>query len=171
MRMSVARLIHDARAAAGLTQAELARRAGTSQPAIARYERGASSPSVLTLERILAAAGQRLALTATPSLTAHDASSARMRKLRAHRREILALARAHGMRDVRIFGSVVHGRDTPTSDIDLVVDPVFGRHGLFPMLDFRDAVAELLNERVDVVAAPILTPEVAAQVEREGIPL
>ncbi|MFM7694448.1 MAG: helix-turn-helix transcriptional regulator, partial [Actinomycetota bacterium] len=41
-------MISEARTAAGLTQAELARRSGTSQPAIARYEAGTSSPSIVT---------------------------------------------------------------------------------------------------------------------------
>ncbi len=172
MRMSAALLIHAARAAAGLTQAELARRAGTSQPAIARYERGASSPSVVTLERILAAAGQRLALTATPSLTAHDASSARMQKLRAHRREILALARAHGVRDVRIFGSVVHGRDTPTSDIDVLVevgDDYWG--GLAKMTDVKEALEQLLGERVDVWSLAYMKPAVAMAARASAVSL
>ncbi len=170
--MSAARLIHDARAAAGLTQAELARRAGTSQPAIARYERGASSPSVVTLERILAAAGQRLTLTATPSLTAHDASSARMRKLRTHRREILALARAHGVRDVRIFGSVVHGRDTPTSDIDVLVevdDDYWG--GLHTLTVVGEQLSARFDERFDIWAVAYLKEPVAEAALAEAVAL
>jgi len=41
----------------GLTQSELAVRAGTSQPAVARYESGASNPSTATLQRLTRAAG------------------------------------------------------------------------------------------------------------------
>jgi uncharacterized protein len=53
-------LIRTARGRAGLTQAELGRRAGTSQSAVALYEAGTRSPTMDTLERILAAAGFEL---------------------------------------------------------------------------------------------------------------
>jgi transcriptional regulator with XRE-family HTH domain len=52
-----ASLIIDARERAGLTQAELGRRAGTVQSAIAAYEAGRRQPTLPTLYRILAAAG------------------------------------------------------------------------------------------------------------------
>jgi transcriptional regulator with XRE-family HTH domain len=67
-------LIRMARRQAGLTQAVLAERAGTSQAAVSAYESGRRSPSVDTLCRILSAAGfevrMRLAApdTHTPSL-------------------------------------------------------------------------------------------------------
>jgi len=50
----------EARARAGLTQAELAERMGTSQSAVARLESGKSLPSVATLEKLAAATGSRL---------------------------------------------------------------------------------------------------------------
>jgi transcriptional regulator with XRE-family HTH domain len=52
--------MHDARLAAGLTQAELARRSGTSQATLSAYEHGTKVPSASTLARVLAAAGRRL---------------------------------------------------------------------------------------------------------------
>lgn len=60
--MRAAELIKQVRKAAGLTQAELARRAGTSQPVISAYEHGHRDPSVSTLRRILNAASARLEL-------------------------------------------------------------------------------------------------------------
>jgi transcriptional regulator with XRE-family HTH domain len=53
-------LIRMARRHAGLTQTELAQRAGTSQAAVSAYESGRRSPSVDTLCRVLAAAGVEL---------------------------------------------------------------------------------------------------------------
>lgn len=58
--MGSSRLIRDARAAAGLTQTELARRGGTSQATLSAYESSEKVPSAATLERVLAAAGRRL---------------------------------------------------------------------------------------------------------------
>ena len=61
-RRPVWALIREARRRAGLTQAELATRAGTSQPAIARYERARAMPDLSTLHRIIEACGFELRL-------------------------------------------------------------------------------------------------------------
>jgi transcriptional regulator with XRE-family HTH domain len=58
--MDAAASLRDARRRAGLTQAELARRAGTSQATISAYEHGRKEPSLDTLSRLLAASGVRL---------------------------------------------------------------------------------------------------------------
>jgi uncharacterized protein len=50
----------------GLTQADLARRAGTSQPVVSAYERGRRDPTFGTLRRLVAAGGERLRLDASP---------------------------------------------------------------------------------------------------------
>lgn len=60
--MNAAAAIRDARQRAGLTQAALAARAGTSQATLSAYERGRKEPSVATLDRILDAAGARLSV-------------------------------------------------------------------------------------------------------------
>lgn len=68
--MSAAHLVRTARAAAGLTQAELAARAGLQQPVIARLERGGANPTLATLERVMLATGHRL--TAAPVASGVD---------------------------------------------------------------------------------------------------
>jgi len=60
--MTVARLVNQARERAGLSQRELAARAGTSAAAICEVEGGRRDPRVETLERIVGATGGRLAL-------------------------------------------------------------------------------------------------------------
>jgi hypothetical protein len=62
-----ARLVGGARRRAGLSQRELAQRAGTSQSVLARIERGQTSPGAQTLERILRAAGFSLRVELKPS--------------------------------------------------------------------------------------------------------
>ena len=59
-----------ARAKAGLTQKELARRMGTTQTVIARLEGGRAKPSTRTLERFAAATGTRLRIAFEPAGTA-----------------------------------------------------------------------------------------------------
>jgi transcriptional regulator with XRE-family HTH domain len=61
-RWTVWSLVREARRRAGLTQAQLAARAGTSQPAIARYERGRAMPDIATLDRVVEACGFELRL-------------------------------------------------------------------------------------------------------------
>jgi transcriptional regulator with XRE-family HTH domain len=59
-------LIRRAREREGLSQAALARRLGTSQPAVARLEAGRSNPRILTIRRALDALGHDLELTSRP---------------------------------------------------------------------------------------------------------
>lgn len=58
------RIVREARLAAGLTQAELARRMGTTQSAIARLEAKGANPRVRTLEQAVRATGHHLAVDA-----------------------------------------------------------------------------------------------------------
>lgn len=62
--MDTAAALAQARAAAGLTQAGLAARAGTSQATVCAYELGTKRPSIETFERLLDAMGQRLEVVA-----------------------------------------------------------------------------------------------------------
>jgi transcriptional regulator with XRE-family HTH domain len=66
--MNAATLVRRARQDAGLTQRELARKAGTSQPAVAAVEAGRKQPTVATLCRWLEAAGAALALETAEDL-------------------------------------------------------------------------------------------------------
>jgi transcriptional regulator with XRE-family HTH domain len=59
-----AALIKAVRRRQGLTQADLARRAGTSQPVISAYEHGRRDPSYETLRKLVEAGGERLQLDA-----------------------------------------------------------------------------------------------------------
>ena len=59
-------LVRDIRERAGLTQEELARRAGTSQPAVARLETGEVTPNLATLMRLAEAAECELEVRIVP---------------------------------------------------------------------------------------------------------
>jgi transcriptional regulator with XRE-family HTH domain len=51
-----AELLERVRVSSGLTQEELARRAGTSRPTLSAYEHGRKSPTVTTFARLLSRA-------------------------------------------------------------------------------------------------------------------
>jgi hypothetical protein len=70
-------IVRTLREQAGLSQRELAGRAGTSQPAIARYERGVSTPSWETLERLADACGRRIEIDVAMRPDPHDLELAR----------------------------------------------------------------------------------------------
>lgn len=64
-------LIRLARDKAGLTQSELAERAGASQQAISAYETGRKEPTLPTLQRLAAAAGFEMRIRLEP-IDDHD---------------------------------------------------------------------------------------------------
>lgn len=169
--MNVGRLIAEARARAGLTQAALARGASTSQAAIARYESGSVSPSVVTLERVLRAAGATLQLS-TGLAPRADLSSTQAQTLRHHRKDVLKCLRSIGASNVRVFGSVARGTDVrPDSDIDLLVDFDASSAGLLPILRVNEQLTGLLGYSVDVAPASILRDDVARSALAEAVPL
>jgi len=71
-RLGVGYLVLKARAAAGFSQSQLARRIGTSQSMIARWESGKQLPSVRTLLRIAEATGFGLSLGLRDRKTGRD---------------------------------------------------------------------------------------------------
>lgn len=66
-------LLRGARERAGLSQRDLARAAGSSQGTVTAYERGRMSPTVRTLDRLLATCGMQLRAELEPLLADVDA--------------------------------------------------------------------------------------------------
>jgi transcriptional regulator with XRE-family HTH domain len=91
--MNTATSLRDARRRARLSQAELARRTGTSQATISAYENGRKQPSVDTFSRLLAASGSRLTVKSGQQPVVHPSAAQRARAGRTLL-EVLALAEA-----------------------------------------------------------------------------
>lgn len=166
--MDAALLVRKARQQAGLTQAELADAAGTSQPAVAAYESGQRSPSVRTLDKLIRATGMRI--------------DARLREAPPARGDLLAFAREHqaairdaaasrGIRNIRVFGSAARGEDTPDSDLDLLVDFDTAKHGLMPLAGFVNDVQAIIGRDVDASTSALLRDEIRDMAEQEAVPL
>ena len=132
--MTFAQQLQQARLSAGLTQAALAKLAGTSQARISSYEHGSVVPNSATQERLLRVA------RALPSVI-----------LDRHRDEVKAIAARHGLSNVRVFGSVARGTDTVASDLDLLVTPS-PRTTLFDLAAYAVEIEDLLGCDVDVVS-------------------
>lgn len=174
--LSVPKVILQARLDANLTQVDLAARAGTSQPTLARYETGAALPTLPTLERLLAACGRRLELQTPPAKRPTPTSSVRGQlgpqadKLRRSRRRLLDAAKRHGIDHVRAFGSVARGEATAQSDVDLLVDLKPNRT-LLDLAAFRREAGEILDLPVDVATVDMLKERIRDEVLSEALPL
>jgi transcriptional regulator with XRE-family HTH domain len=92
--------LRSARKRAGLTQGELAARAGTSQATISAYESGSKQPSVATFSRLLAAAGSRLTVEQARAPVV-EPSSTELTKAGATLAEVIGLAEALPVRHAR----------------------------------------------------------------------
>lgn len=90
--------------------------------------------------------------------------------LAANRDQILALARAHGARNVRVFGSVARGTDRESSDLDLLVD-ADATVTLFSLAGLELALAQLLGVRVEVRTPAEISRYIRDRVLAEARPL
>ena len=140
------------RAAAGLTQRELADASGVRQPLIAAIESGARRPTEATRRALDGA------LQVRPSQLLHAA-----------RPEVLAAVRAVGGTDVRVFGSVAAGSDQPGSDLDLLVTFPPGAD-IVTLLTLEEELSALLTVPVEVVSAGSTGP-VLERALAEAVPL
>ncbi|MDZ7803829.1 nucleotidyltransferase family protein [Thiohalophilus sp.] len=70
--------------------------------------------------------------------------------LQTHREAIRRIVARHHASNPRIFGSVIHGEDTDTSDLDIIVDTT-DETSLFDIGAIHAELTELLGVKVDVL--------------------
>jgi predicted nucleotidyltransferase len=93
-----------------------------------------------------------------------------MTDIQAHRDQILQLARAHGARNVRVFGSVARGQSDAASDIDLLVEMAPDRSLLDRIALIHD-LQDLLGWPVDVINERALHRAIRDRVLAEAVQL
>ena len=164
-------VLRQARKRAGLSQVELATRAGVTQSVISAYESEQRQPSIPALARLIEAAGYELTLGLR-----HQPNRLRRlsgpvgRRVRRHRHDMIAAAAAHGVRNLRVFGSVARGEDRPDSDVDLLADLPPGL-SLFGLGRVEADLETILGTRVDLIPAGDLKPGVSERVMNDLIAL
>lgn len=89
-------------------------------------------------------------------------------ELRARREQILEIAARHGVRNIRVYGSVARGEAREGSDVDFLVDVEEGR-SLFDLGGFYADLQDLLGCEIDVGTA--IKERLREQVEAELVPL
>ena len=122
------------RLAAGMTQEQVARHAGIAPANVAAYERGTRSMSPAMRDRVIRAMRR-------PS-----------QALREHATEVEARLAAALLTNVRVFGSVARGQDSPGSDIDLLVDAA-PEADAFTIGDALLDIEAALGFHVDIILA------------------
>jgi len=86
------------------------------------------------------------------------------------RSTIRRLAAAYRTTNPRIFGSVAQGKDTTSSDLDVLVEPL-PKTTLFDLGGLQDALEEALGVKVDVVTPMDLPPHIRAVVVEQAVPV
>jgi uncharacterized protein len=165
------RLLRRARRSAGISQAELAFRAGVAQSVISTYEAGRRQPSLPTLAKLIDAAGADLIVDIQQQPVQLSRLSGPVgRQVRRKRRDLVAAAAAHDVTNLRVFGSVARGEDRPDSDVDLLVDlpPDIALLGLGLVQADLEAI---LGIKIDLVSASDLKRAVRARAERDLVAL
>ncbi|HUB41089.1 MAG TPA: helix-turn-helix domain-containing protein [Streptosporangiaceae bacterium] len=169
--LTAAGLLRQARQRAGMSQVELAARAGVAQSVISAYESGHRQPAVPTLAALIEAAGFELAMSVRrPPGRLKKLSGPVGQRVRRRRRDLIAAAAGHGVSRLRVFGSVARGQDRPDSDVDLVADLPPGM-SLFGLARVQAELEGIVGARVDLVPAADLKPEVRERIEREVVAL
>ncbi len=86
------------------------------------------------------------------------------------RSQILEIAAKYNASNVRVFGSVVRGENTETSDVDFLVEMPPGQ-SLLKRIALMQELEDLLGCPVDVVKPEILHDYIRDRVLREAIAL
>jgi predicted nucleotidyltransferase len=87
-----------------------------------------------------------------------------------HRDAIRRIVEDHRACNPRVFGSVLQGRDTEGSDLDLLIDPT-PETTLFDIGAIRHELLELLGVPVDVLTPKALPEKFRATVLAEAVPV
>lgn len=90
--------------------------------------------------------------------------------LNQNRELIRQVVLSHRSNNPRVFGSVIHGTDTDTSDLDLLVDPLPGVT-LFDLGAIQIELEESLGISVDVLTPEDLPKKFRDQVLGEALPV
>lgn len=168
---SAGSLLRQARQSAGLSQEELARRAGVAQSVISAYESGRRQPALPTLSALIEAAGRDLEVRVKqPGSPDKPLSGPLGRRVREQRSRLIRAAAAHGVSNLRVFGSVARGDEHPGSDVDLIAD-LPSDMGLLGLARLQAELEEILDAPVDLAPAGSLKQGVRSSVGRELVAL
>lgn len=86
-----------------------------------------------------------------------------------YREDMLEIMAEYGVRDARVFGSVVRGDATENSDVDIIVT-LTKPLGL-QFIALQNELSDLLGRRVDLLTDDAISAHFAPYIERDVVPL
>jgi uncharacterized protein len=92
-------------------------------------------------------------------------------QLAVYAEQIKAIALAHHVTNVRVFGSTARGEDTDKSDLDLLVSPIKGKTGLMQVVEIEAEIKKLIKIPVDVVLDTEIPEEQRGRINKEALTL
>ena len=77
-----------------------------------------------------------------------------------------ALSTRYGVKEIGVFGSITKGNETPSSDIDILLD-FHHTVDLFTFIDLKHHLSKLLDAEVDLVMKDGLKPRIGERILKE----
>ncbi|MBM3562620.1 MAG: nucleotidyltransferase [Alphaproteobacteria bacterium] len=86
------------------------------------------------------------------------------------RADLLRAAARHGASNLRLFGSVARRAETPSSDVDILIDLAEDR-GFAEFLALAEELEALIGRKVDLVTSRGISPFLKPLIDREILTL
>ena len=93
-----------------------------------------------------------------------------LEELRKFKPQIEEFADKYGVKNIRVFGSVVNGDANDESDVDFLIEMEDGRSG-FDMGGFYENTKNLINKEIDVVTANMIHKNIRREILKRAEPL
>jgi len=167
---SSAAVLPEARLRAGLSQSELAHRAGLAQSVMSMYESSRRQPALRTLAALVDPTGLDLVLELRPAPGLDCLTGPHGQRVLAGRSQLKTVAARYGVAGLAVFGSVTRGEERPDSDVDLLVELPPGM-GLFRLGRLRSDLEAAVGLPVDLVPVSDLKPSLRGRVAADLVPL
>lgn len=125
---------------------------------------------IVTQNRILMLLYALRCLIIKPDFVVGDEDMKPSEALASNRAAIRHVVESHRARNARVFGSVLRGQDTDSSDLDILIDPT-PETTLFDIGAIRHELGKLLGVPVDVLTPNALPDNFRATVLAEARPV
>jgi predicted nucleotidyltransferase len=90
--------------------------------------------------------------------------------IKSRREDILDITTKYGAKNIRVFGSMARGEESPDSDLDIIVEMDEGS-SLLDIIAIKQDIEDLLGLKVDIVTEASISPYIRETVLKEAVNL